>query len=68
VKTASPGPIFSAIRGIINASVPEAQVTHSLTPTYFASFDSNLRTSLPRIKSALSKIDKRSLSIDDFIN
>ena len=33
VKTASPLPMFFAIRGISKASVPLAQVTQCLTPT-----------------------------------
>jgi len=49
--------MFLAIRGIKRASVPDAQVIHSATPTYSDSFFSRSKTFFPSIKSPLFKID-----------
>ena len=56
VNTASPGPISFAINEICKASVPEAQVIHSLTPTYWANLFSRVKTFSPNIKSPFSKV------------
>ena len=59
--------MFSAMSGINKASVPDAQEIHSLTPTYFASLDSNSPTSLPKIKSVLFNMSDISFFISFFI-
>lgn len=53
-KTASPGPIPQAIRGMSRASVPEAQITQCLAPVMSARRSSSSRISGPNMNSQCS--------------
>ena len=54
VKTASPGPISYTRKASTSASVPFAQATQCLRPTYSASSASKSLTGLPKMKAVES--------------
>ena len=65
-KTASPGPIPSAVRARDNASVPLPHPAQYPRPTYSEISFSKLETSLPNIKTELSNTSPIFKSIFDF--